>query len=69
MEEINEVMENESKYINNKYVLVTWPDSQKLTTHQDFFYCLLIDDIPGHAYCGSAAYAVPETLYNEIFNS
>ena len=53
--------------MNGNYKIVLWPDSQELMTHPRFFDCLLIDDIPGHISLGSAAYAVPEDLYNEIF--
>lgn len=57
----------ENKYTGENYKIVLYPESRKLTSHPDFFYCLLIDDIPGHISFGSAAYAVPESLYNEIF--
>jgi hypothetical protein len=53
--------------MSENYKIVLWPDSQQLMTHERFYDCLLIDDIPGHVSLGSAAYAVPESLYNEIF--
>jgi len=53
--------------MSENYKIVLWPDSQQLMSHERFFDCLLIDDIPGHVSLGSGAYAVPESLYNEIF--
>ena len=51
-----------------KYILVQWPESQKLMEHSRFDECLLVQDIKGHTEVGSSAYMCPEDLYKEIFN-
>lgn len=53
---------------DDRYVIVTWPDTQKLMNHPRFNECLLIDNIEGHIDVGSSAYAVPIDIYNEIYN-
>ena len=52
-----------------KYVLVEWPESQKLMEHKRFNECLFIQDIDGHDEVGSSAYMCPEDLYKQIFNT
>ena len=52
-----------------KYVLVEWPESQKLMEHERFNECLLIQDIDGHVEVGGSAYMCPEDLYEQIFNT
>jgi hypothetical protein len=52
---------------NQKYILVTWPESQMLMDNNRFNECLFIQDIDGHNEVGSSAYMCPEDLYNEIF--
>lgn len=52
-----------------KYVLVEWPESQKLMEHERFNECLLIQDIDGHIEVGGSAYMCPEDLYEQIFNT
>ena len=51
-----------------KYILVEWPESQKLIEHQRFNECLLVQDIDGHNEVGSSAYMCPEDLWEEIFS-
>ena len=51
-----------------KYVLVEWPESQKLMEHKRFNECLFIQDIDGHDEVGSSSYMCPKDLYEEIFN-
>lgn len=52
-----------------KYVLVQWPESQRLMEHERFDECLFVNDIEGHEEVGSSAYMCPEGLYKEIFIS
>ena len=52
---------------NKKYILVQWPESQSLMTHERFHECLFVQDIEGHDEVGSSAYMCPEDMYNEIF--
>lgn len=50
-----------------KYILVQWPDSQKLMEHPRFSECIFCEDIKGHVEVGSSAYMCPEDLWHEIF--
>ncbi len=50
-----------------KYVVVTWPNSQELMEHERFNECYLMQPIEGQEEI-SAAYFVPEDLYNEVYN-
>jgi hypothetical protein len=50
-----------------KYILVQWPESQRLMEHERFDECLFVNDIEGHKEVGSSAYMCPEDLYDEIF--
>ena len=52
-----------------KYILVEWPESQRLMEHKRFNECLFIQDIDGHVKVGSSAYMCPEDLYEKIFNT
>ena len=52
----------------NKYILVTWPESQYLMDKPWFNECLLVQDIEGHEEAGSSAYMVPENKYEEFNN-
>ena len=52
-----------------KYILVEWPESQRLMEHKRFNECLFIQDIDGHVEVGSSAYMCPEDLYEKIFNT
>jgi len=55
--------------MKEKYILVTWPDSQLLFEHKRFFDCLFVDNVEGHKDVGSSAYMCPEDLYYEIFSN
>lgn len=55
--------------MEEKYILVQWPDSQLLMHHERFNECLLVIDIEGHIEVGSSAYMYPEYLYKELFES
>ena len=48
-----------------KYILVKWPNSQEFMEHPRFNECYLVQAIEGQEGF-SAAYFVPEDLYNEI---
>ena len=52
-----------------KYILVEWPESQMLMSHERFNECLFIQDIDGHTEVGSSAYMCPEDLYEKVFNT
>ena len=52
-----------------KYILVEWPESQRLMEHKRFNECLFVQDIDGHVEVGSGAYMCPEDLYEKIFNT
>lgn len=49
--------------MNDKYVIVTWPESQYFLGRSDCH--LICDDIGMNKY-GSSAYFVPEKVYKEI---
>jgi hypothetical protein len=53
--------------LKDTYVLVTWPNSQRLMNHERFKECLLIQDTDGHNQVGSSAYMCPSDLFDEIF--
>lgn len=48
----------------NKYILVKYPESQKLVEHSRFNECLLVQDTDENI-----AYLCPEDLYEKIFNT
>jgi len=50
----------------DKYILVTWPESQHLMDKPWFNECLLVQDIEGHEEVGSSSYMVPENRYEEL---
>lgn len=51
-----------------KFVLVTWPDSQNLMEKEWFKECILMNDINHLDDVGSSAYFVPEErYYSELF--
>lgn len=52
-----------------KYILVTWPESQELMNHERFNECLFVQDIDGHVEVGGSTYMCPEDLYEKIFNT
>lgn len=56
-------------YLDDLYVLVCWPRSQKLMEHERFDECLFVADLEGHIEVGSSAYMCPLDLYEEIFKS
>ena len=51
----------------NKYVLVTWPDSQELMEQEWFQDCILLNDDESLESFGSSAYLVPEDKYEELY--
>lgn len=51
-----------------KYVLITWPDSQILMEKEWFDECILMNDAKKLDDIGSSAYFVPEDrYYSELF--
>jgi hypothetical protein len=49
-----------------KFVLVTWPESQKLMEQEWFDECILMNDENHLDDLGSSAYFVPEERYQEL---
>lgn len=52
--------------MNEKYVLVTWPESQMLMEEKWFDECILAQEIDGHPEVGSSAYFVPVERFAEF---
>jgi formylglycine-generating enzyme required for sulfatase activity len=50
----------------NKYVIITWPESQDLFEQPWFDECHLVNDDQGLENFGSSAYFVPENRVNEM---
>lgn len=56
-----------TKYnIMEKYVLITWPDSQTLMEKEWFDECILMNDENHLNEIGSSAYFVPEERIKEL---
>ena len=49
-----------------KYLLIGWPEIQMFMEHPRWSECIFCTEIPGHP-CEDSTYAVPESLYNEIY--
>ena len=47
----------------DRYILVTWPDSQNLMEQDWFDECVLMNDLDHLDNIGSSAYFVPESRY------
>ena len=54
-------------FMNQKYILVEWPESQLFFEHSRFNECYLVQ-ASDHQIQYDAAYFVPEDLYNEMLN-
>lgn len=52
--------------MRERYILVEWPDNQILMDHPRWGECILCVEIEGHP-CPDGTYAVPESLYGEVF--
>jgi len=53
--------------MEDKYVVVQWPDIQILMEHIDFNkYCYLINDYDGIIKFGNSAYFVLESFYDTV---
>lgn len=50
-----------------KYLLVGWPEIQMFMDHPRWSECIFCTEIPGHP-CEDSTYAVPESIYNEVFS-
>lgn len=53
--------------MREKYLLVEWPDIQDFMEHPRWSECIFCQEIEGHP-CPDSTYAVPESLYNEVYN-
>jgi len=51
-----------------KYVLVTWPQSQMLMEEEWFDECILMNDENHLEEIGSSAFFVPKERYEEFIN-
>lgn len=54
--------------MKEKYILVSWPEIQYLMDHPRWNECIFCIEIEGHS-CPDSTYAVPESLYNEVYDS
>jgi len=52
--------------MEEKYVLVHWPESQILMEQEWFDECILMNDENHLEEIGSSTYFVPESRYNEL---
>jgi hypothetical protein len=50
-----------------KYVIITWPDSQMLMEQEWFDECILMNDEKHLNNIGSSAYFVPIDRYKEVY--
>lgn len=50
-----------------KYILISWPESQELMEQSWFDECILMNDENHLDEIGSSAYFVPEERYLELF--
>lgn len=50
-----------------KHILVGWPKIQDFMEHPRWSECIFCKETDGHP-CLEAVYAVPEDLYNEVYN-
>lgn len=50
-----------------KHILVGWPKIQDFMEHPRWSECIFCQEIDEHP-CFDSVYAVPEDLYNEIYN-
>src|SRR5690606_36263154 len=57
---------NQKLKMQEKYILVCWPESQILMEQVWFDECILINDENHLEEIGSSAYVVPENRYNEL---
>lgn len=50
-----------------KYVLVGWPEIQDFMDNERWDECVFCMEITGHP-CPDSTYAVPVSLYNEVYS-
>lgn len=50
-----------------KYIIVGWPEIQDFMEHSRWDECIFCDSTLDHE-VGDSTYAVPEDLYNEVYN-
>lgn len=53
--------------MEERYILVRWPESQLLMEHPRFKDCIFTQYLKGHVDPGSSGYMCPEDLYYEIY--
>lgn len=53
--------------MRERYLLIEWPESQAFMDHPRWGECILCVEIEGHP-CPDGTYAVPESLYEEVFS-
>lgn len=53
--------------MKKKYILVSWPEIQDFMGHSRWNECIFCEEIEHHP-CEDSTYAVPEDLYNEVYN-
>lgn len=53
--------------MEKKYILVSWPEIQEFMEHPRWNECVFCIQIEHHP-CESSTYAIPEDLYNEVYN-
>lgn len=52
--------------MNEKYIMVTWPDIQNFMEHKRWNECVFCIEISGNP-CPDSTYMVPESLYDEVY--
>lgn len=51
--------------MNERYVMVTWPEIQDFMNHKRWNECIFCQEIEGHP-CPDSAYMVPESVYDDV---
>lgn len=51
--------------MNDKYIMVTWPDVQFFMDNPRWSECIFCQEIEGHP-CPDSTYMVPADLYKEV---
>lgn len=52
--------------MNEKYIMVTWPEVQIFMDDKRWSECILCTSIEGHP-CPDSTYMVPESLYDKVY--
>lgn len=51
--------------MNERYVMVTWPEIQDFMNHKRWNECIFCQEIEGHP-CPDSTYMVPESVYDDV---